>query len=484
MQAIRKRLLGDTITRDYAPSRIGTRAPSSLPIVNTSQMLPTEIAEILDREFSCREVQIRQITSLLCPTLPSPPAVVLHGLEATGKTAIIDRYLKLAKVPYTIISSRQCITGRHLLERILAACIASVEAIPDFEVKQSAFGRCESLSALVVYLQSLLQGLKKFVLVLDGIDRQRDAPPTLFPALARFGEMISSLTIVCIISVPSSRLLHRPGIPHIHFPAYTRSQAIHILSLKPPAIFLSLNDNYTEEEHDEDRQWLWPRFLVAVWDSLAKGAARDVVQFREIAEVLWEEFVGPIRKGEYGTRDFSRLMVRMRGLFQKEDDLVEGIVPEENQTSQVIKGPKNDLPHFSKYLLCAAYLASYNPARQDPIFFMKSTEKKRRRRGGGGTPGRVPKNRKIPRHLLHPSAFSLDRLLAIVHAIVPHAVPQTADMYTQIATLASLRLLLRAGPQAADMMDSNSKWRVGVGWDVVNGLARSVRLEMADYLAE
>ena len=115
---------------------------------------------------------------------------------------------------------------------------------------------------------------------------------------------------------------------------------------------------------------------------------------------------------------------------------------------------------------------------------MKSTEKKRRRRGGGGTPGRVAKHRKIARNLLHPSAFSLDRLLAILHAIVPHATPQNADIYTQIATLASLRLLSRAGPAAADMMDSNTKWRVGVEWDLINGLARSVGLEMADYLAE
>lgn len=110
--------------------------------------------------------------------------------------------------------------------------------------------------------------------------------------------------------------------------------------MRPPNIFLTLNENYTEEEHNEDRQWLWPRFLVAVWDSLAKGAARDLVRFRETAEALWEEFIWPIRKGEYGTRDFSRLMVRMRGLFQKEDVVIEAIVPQENETQQVIKRPR------------------------------------------------------------------------------------------------------------------------------------------------
>lgn len=31
---------------------------------------------------------------------------------------------------------------------------------------------------------------KKLVLVFDGIDRQKDAPPTLLPALARLGEIV------------------------------------------------------------------------------------------------------------------------------------------------------------------------------------------------------------------------------------------------------------------------------------------------------
>jgi len=59
-------------------------------------------------------------------------------------------------------------------------------------------GRCENLSQLVVELSRLLanwetseeDGKRRFVLVFDGIDRQRDAPPTLLPALARLGEVV------------------------------------------------------------------------------------------------------------------------------------------------------------------------------------------------------------------------------------------------------------------------------------------------------
>lgn len=58
-------------------------------------------------------------------------------------------------------------------------------------------GRCEHVSALAVLLGALLdggpkdQGEDRFVLVLDGVDRQREASGTLLPALARLGNMVS-----------------------------------------------------------------------------------------------------------------------------------------------------------------------------------------------------------------------------------------------------------------------------------------------------
>ncbi len=135
-----------------------------------------------------------------------------------------------------------------------------------------------------------------------------------------------------------------------------------------------------------------------------------------------------------------------RDVFKDESELVEGVVPKTTATDdEKSKGilPKSlrnalknsnlspvglcggfdmlmewttgshDLPLFSKYLLCAAYLASYNPARQDPVFFMRSSERKRRKKGGGTAAGRVrggaiAKNRKVGvvRHLdLEPFLF-------------------------------------------------------------------------------
>lgn len=133
---------------------------------------------------------------------------------------------------------------------------------------------------------------------------------------------------------------------------------------------------------------------------------------------------------------------------------------------------------------------------------MKAAAAKRRKKGGGTALTRtgISKHRKISRKLLGAQAFVLERMLAIFHAIMEDADPTgrhvkgrdykrevvgSADVQMAIATLASLRLLIKMGPSnAADTLDGGAKYRVAVGWEVIRGVARSVGVEAEDYLAE
>ena len=81
-----------------------------------------------------------------------------------------------------------------------------------------------------------------------------------------------------------------------------------------------------EEESSADNIWLWSRFCDVVWDTLAQGAARDLASFRRACELIWPAFVQPIRDGVYAPRDFSRLMVAKRALFQDEAVLLPTVV--------------------------------------------------------------------------------------------------------------------------------------------------------------
>ncbi|KAK7533990.1 origin recognition complex subunit 5 C-terminus-domain-containing protein [Phyllosticta citribraziliensis] len=448
-------------------------------------MLPEELLfTSLSEGYPCRALQIRQLLYLYNSPLPSPSTLVIHGLAATGKSTITRDVLESRKINHAIIQSRECITGRHLLERTLAACL---DAVDDPDLDRSPYARCENISALFVHLGRLLEGRERFVLVFDGVDRQRETPPTLLPALARLGEVIPSLSVILIVSVTRAGCLHAACTPFIHFPSYTRDESIRIVARNPPDIFLeppSPSKEYDDELAAEDKDWLWTRYLGVVWDALAKSAARDVRSFEALARKLWDPFVTPIRDGTFGTRDLSRLLVHRRALFQSESALVESVVPSETTGVSKLKSQvTHELPYYSKYLLCAAYLASFNPARQDTIYFTKASEKKRKKKGGAVKVGRVPKHRKIPRNLLTPSAFPLDRLLSIFNAILPHSVAPTADIYTQIATLSSLRLLLRSGAAGADPLDGSCKWRVNYGYEFVRELGRSVSFEMGEFLA-
>ncbi|KAL5445457.1 hypothetical protein PMIN07_004679 [Paraphaeosphaeria minitans] len=471
-------------------------------------MLPDEILEQLNSKYPCRESQIQQLAALYNAHIPSPSLLVAHGLTATGKSSIIRSYLELSSLPYAIANSRECITGRHLLERTVASCLDALDDYYDETIDRRPYARTENLSSLIVALGRMLEGRGKFVLVLDGVDKQREAPYTLLPALARFGESIPNLSIILITTLPIPLELHRPGTPHLHFPTYNRNSLLTILGRNPPQIFLQPPNeehfpDYTPDIAAEDDAWLWGRFTATVYDALSRHTGRDVVSFRLAALRLWRPFVEPIVQGTFGTRDYSRLMVNRRALFQVEDSVLDRIIADNSILGTNINGANNsvvptkpstrrrvrtiahDLPYYTTHLLIAAYLASYNPSRTDVTYFMKHTDKrKNKRRAPSATAGVTKsKHRKISRHLLTPSPFPLDRLLAIFRSLLVESVPQVADLYTQIATLTSMRLLVRTGGVgSSDVLDPGAKWRVNFGWEYARSLGRGVNLEVGEYL--
>lgn len=161
------------------------------------------------------------------------------------------------------------------------------------------------------------------------------------------------------------------------------------------------------------------------------------------------------------------------------------------------------LPTTARLLLLAAYLASHNASRHDLTLFSTYQHGRRRRRGGGGGAGRgggyaaTPrrtKHRKIARKLLGAHAFVLERMMAIFAAVRTEwiaggsalaigAAGLDGDVGAAIATLASLRLLVRVGT-AADVMDRAGKWRVNVSWEVIRGVGRSIGVEVEDWLIQ
>ena len=306
---------------------------------------------------------------------------------------------------------------------------------------------------------------------------------------------------VFVLTAPHPHLLHHSSVPHLLFPSYTKSEILSVITSSPIPISTTPTKNFqdpTSLSADSDSAWLWPRFVSAAYDSLGQGAARDVVSFRQVCERLWPSFVQPILEGHYWPREFSKLMVKNRSLFQGETALVDNIV--RGQPIYVSEAPSSNskavpikLPYYAAHLLIAAYLASHNPTRSDIPMLSKSALSKKRKKRGGATPNHTKNSlkthRKISRRLLGPQPFGLERLWAIFRAMMAEDTYKggSAELMGQFTTLVGLRLVVKAGAAGGgmgDALEGSGKWRCAVVWDLVRGVARSVGFVVEDYIVE
>ncbi|ERS95027.1 hypothetical protein HMPREF1624_08516 [Sporothrix schenckii ATCC 58251] len=490
------------------------------------------------QSFPGREQHIKTLSTLVDPSLAPCGNIVVHGTEATGKSAVTAGVLDMfssavapgaatdaglangglaSSLDYAIVDSNKCVTARHLFERTVAKVSDSVRYLGP------KARRCETLSQLTVELSNMLQYSEhpenwRFVLVFDAIDRQRDAPATLLPGLARLSEVIPNLTVVFIVTFPSPSMLRTSFVPHIQFGNYSKAEFVEILSRSPPPAL----ESATQEETNE----LWTRLCTAVHDSLTRTAGRNLPAFQEACTALWPKFTAPILAGTHGPREFSKLLIAARSHFQDESLLdpqfVVAAAPQAQSQSQpqpqlatkdAADSPAENLyaarnlatllPATARLFLLCAYLASHNATRHDMTLFSTYYHGKKKRRGGmgggGGRTGPKSKHRKIARKLLGAHSFTLERLMAIFVAVRSEwtrAPPVSAagrnsaaaimdsDRNTAIATLASLRLIVRVSGAASDPIDRAGKWRVNVGWEVVRSLGRSMGIEMEDWLID
>ncbi|KAF2346899.1 Origin recognition complex subunit 5 [Trinorchestia longiramus] len=134
---------------------------------------------------------------------------------------------------------------------------------------------------------------------------------------------------------------------------------------------------------------------------------------------------------------------------------------------------KVELPFYSKYLLIAAYLASYNPAKSDRRFFLKHHGKQKK------TQAMMKAKERSCSQLTGPKQFPLDRLLAIFYSISECKQAPTAALMMQLSTLVSLRLVVQVG---ADEAIDAPKFKCAVGLHFIRQIARTVDFDVVHYL--
>jgi len=295
--------------------------------------------------------------------------------------------------------------------------------------------------------------------------------------------------VIFIISTLEPRALISTSVPHVQFTQYTRDEALTIMQrmniCELPKHALS-SDKATAERQ---KALFWSQYCSIVYDALGAYTGSDLRLLKDVAHRIWPMFIKPIEDGGFRVEEFIRVYKESEYLFISEiavtDSLVDTATDDALRLSRGQKPRSSELPVESKFILCAAYLASYNPPRYDVRFFSKAKEARAKRRDTG----RRKKLKINPRSLAAP-AFDLERMLAILRSIFHSGVgaeyqeeyASNIDIGVQIATLTTLKLIVRTS--SSDPLDSRTRWKVNSTWSFIKQLADEIDLPIEEFLIE
>lgn len=469
-------------------------------------LLSEDRLEDVKKTVPCRDGQLDLLNSILSQTPEEcPSAILVHGASATGKTWTLRAFLDAAPLNYSVVNCDQCSTTRIMLQRALAdirrdSGIEAVQAASDETGKETAEEAgevagprietvAENFSAFYLavkeYFDSHNYTDKPHVLLLDRIDCLPDDPSDLYSSFARLPELtpLRNLVVIFTISTLEPRALITTPIPHVQFSRYSREDSIRVMQSRPlhklPQEYLgkvASEHDAAPESIERAQQTFWNRYIALVIDALSSYTGTDIRLIKEAAKRIWPQFIRPLKEGQVqdASANFVTLYKKSQHLFSSEAAVLKNLVDSMDQST----GASSELPVQSKYLLCAAYLASYNPPRYDIRFFSRAKEARAKRRDTQ----RRKKLKINPRSLAAP-AFDLERMLAILHAIAPEdGFVSNIDVGVQIATLTTLKLIVRTSQ--FDPLDSRTRWKVNASWQFVKALAAEIGLQLEDYLIE
>jgi len=409
--------------------------------------------------MDCREQQTKALKDILTEdTWPS--AVSLHGAPGTGKTTILKKYLTEASFTSSWVQCDQCMTARILLQRALRNIFLTTKT----GTTEDAV--CENIDIFVTLVNQKFKTAqydKRHVLVLDRIDRLPEYRATLdlFSCFSRIRELAPDLTNLVVIFISSTAepqaLIANATVPRIWFPRYTKEEALILLKHSEDE---TCPGNQSPQFKDE--------FVELVFNALFPNTGTEISQLKRFAQKIWPSFIADTNSA---VDSVAKIYVRKAYLFSAEritDKL--DVPPEAEQLLRVSP--------ISSYLLCAAYLASYNSPRYDMRYFSLAKTMRNKRRET-----RPKKSATIPARSLAPPAFEMERFLAIFHAIHPDAFTfqPTNQVGREIATLTAQNLIVKT---QQDPLDSRTKWKINVPWSYVQRLATEIGFNIEDYLVE
>eukprot|EP00039_Didymoeca_costata_P003812 m.69755 g.69755 ORF g.69755 m.69755 type:complete len:442 (+) comp12086_c0_seq6:1390-2715(+) len=395
--------------------------------------------EDLYERFPGREKEI-DILACIVSGLP-PPSLFVYGCATTGKSTVVPAVLQEYDCLYTTVRCIEAYDVRSLLRKILFG-LASALNVPE----NAEFLKYDSVNEFVQSLNKMLgdkqaqHAYETAYIVLDEAERLREYPPSILPVMLRLFELVDHHVCPVLISnLTWEKFRSNTGVPEpltVLFPPYEKDTILRIIQ--------------KDCRPNEDRQ-LFSQFARIVYDVFS-GPCRDLNELRHLVSLLFPLYMEPIELGKLSKTDFKELYrcvlpelkKQLGRIYLREVSTSEWEQHAGDRTEKAPKAHKTqelELPFLSKYMLVAAYLASYNPESTDARIFSKHKIQKKRK-----APNKKKKVSKaavkVPQRLLGPRAFSMERLLAIFYSIFDGEKPKaSAELYALVASLVTLQLL-------------------------------------------
>lgn len=447
----------------------------------------------------CREEQLNDLFNLLGENgecLPS--SIFISGSMATGKSLCVNTVLNYLNCKHVIIDCIECYSPKIMYESILGGLHEEM--------------KCETMMDLINNLNRLQDaesGYEPVIIVFDRAERLRSMDHNIISAFLRLRELCNlNICTIFITHLVYENFYFKMGVREpikLFFPNYNKEELFKIVFLQQKVFIrnlLNINEVDDSIKYELEKPELFANFLNAFL-SVFYRPCRDLIELQHMACVNFSKYCEPIIKNEISATDLTKLWRHISPVLKANLELLylrisdsKHIKPspgKENNDSEYIPNrniedslkeeltstktfaQSFELPYYAKFLLIAAYLASYNPPKEDKRLFMKNHGKQRKRLQ------QVRAKAKISEKLntqLGPKVFTLDRLLAIFYAILDEKIGLTSNLLSQIATLVELKLI--AGGKEIDL--DTTKYKCIVGYDFISAVAQTVGFNIRKYL--
>lgn len=205
-----------------------------------------------------------------------------------------------------------------------------------------------------------------------------------------------------------------------------------------------------------------------------------MAEVKYICDSNFAKYIEPLQRCEVSEKESSKLWRKFEPFLRES---VQQISLKGHHDNNICE----ELTFCAKYLLIAAFLASYNSVKTDKRFFVKYQGHSRSRRFV------ISKDDK---KLSGPKAFTSERLIHIYSALLELNYDSTTgnsslgrldeptnQLLLQVENLAGLRLLVRIN-QTGSALSSVRKWRVSdaLTLDYMHLVAKSVRFDLMSHL--